>query len=77
MHILEKLLKSKTVYLKQPNINELFYRQEWLRDPKTMAYNAGYDIEVKGYNKQDGTIFKSKNEMIEWYEKWINNRYFS
>ncbi len=62
-NILEKLLKSKTVYLKQPNINELFYRQQWLRDSKTMAYNAGYDLEVKGYNKQDGTIFKSKDEM--------------
>ncbi len=43
-----------------------------MNDPKTMEYNAGYDIELKGYNKQTGTISKTDEEMIEWYDKWID-----
>ncbi len=68
------------IYLKTPAIDELHYRQEWMLDPKTMNYNAGYDINLKGYNKENGTISKNNDEMIEWYNKWINNepdRYFA
>ena len=37
-------------YLKVPSIDELHYRQEWMKDPKTMSYNAGYDMDLKGKN---------------------------
>ena len=62
----------KRVFLKVPGNDELHYRQKWLSDPKTMSYNAGYDIDLKGYNKETGTIAKTDEEMIEWYNKWIN-----
>ena len=49
----------KKIYLKVPKIDELYYRKEWLKDEKTMSYNAGYDMELKGYDKGSGTIIKN------------------
>lgn len=60
------------IYLKVPSIEELHYRQEWMNDSKTMSYNAGYDIELKGYNKETGTITKTDEELLTWYNNWIN-----
>lgn len=68
------------VYLKTPTINELHYRQKWMKDKKTMNYNAGYDIELKGYDKQTGTINITNKEMLDWYKEWIGkepDRYFA
>ena len=62
----------KRVFLNVPGIEELHYRQIWLKDSKTMSYNAGYDIDLKGYNKETGTITKTDEEMNEWYNKWTN-----
>ena len=65
------------VYLKVPKKEELHYRKEWMIDPDTMNYNAGYDLELKGYNKKNGTIYKSDEELSIWYDKWIgvDNKY--
>ena len=60
------------IYLKVPSIDELHYRQEWMKDAKTMSYNAGFDMDLKGYNKENGTITKTDEEMINWYNNWIN-----
>ena len=68
------------ICLKVPNIQELHYRQEWMKDPKTMSYNAGYDIELKGYDKKTGIITKTDEEMINWYNNWVNkepDKYFA
>ena len=68
------------IYLKVPSIDELHYRQEWMKDTKTMSYNAGFDMDLKGYNKETGTITKTDEEMINWYNNWINkepDRYFA
>ena len=68
------------VYLKVPTKDELHYRQEWMRDPDTMSYNAGYDMEFNGYNKETGTIAKTDEEMLNWYNNWINkepDKYFA
>ena len=67
-------------YLKVPSIDELHYRQEWMKDPKTMSYNAGYDMDLKGYDKETGTITKTDEEMITWYNNWVNkepDKYFA
>ena len=47
------------IYLKSPKIDELHYRQEWMKDPKRMNYNVGYDMDLKGYDKETGTITKT------------------
>lgn len=68
------------VYLKIPSKNDLHYRQEWMNDPLTMNYNAGYDVDLKGYDKETGIISKTDEEMLEWYDKWIDkepDRYFA
>ncbi len=67
-------------YLKVPSIDELHYRQEWMKDLKTMSYNAGYDMDLKGYDKETGTITKTDEEMITWYNNWVNkepDKYFA
>lgn len=49
------------VYLKVPAIQELHYRQKWMKDPKTMSYHAGYDkttaIIMKTDEKNDNLTF--------------------
>ena len=68
------------VYLKVPSIDELHYRQEWMKDTNTMSYNKDYDIDLKGYDKNTGTISKTEEEMINWYNNWINkepDKFFS
>ena len=70
----------KKIYLKVPKIDELYYRKEWLKDEKTMSYNAGYDMDLKGYDKETGVILKSDEEMISWYKNWIGHeptKYFA
>ena len=70
----------KKVYLNVPSKDDLHYRQEWMNDPKAMNYNAGFDMNLKGYDKVTGTISKTDQEMIEWYNKWVNkepDRYFA
>ena len=70
----------ESIFLKVPSINELHYRQEWMKDEKTMSYNAGFDIELKGYDKKTGTIIKTDEELIVWYNNWINkepDKYFA
>lgn len=68
------------VYLIVPSKEDLHYRQEWMKDQKTMNYNAGFDMNLKGYDKKTGIISKTDEEMIEWYNKWISkepDRYFA
>ena len=62
----------KEVLLKVPNINELHYRQEWMKDSKTMSYNAGFDLDLKGYNKETGTITLTDEKIVAWYKNWVN-----
>ena len=67
------------LYFEIPSKEDLKYRQKWMLDPDTMSYNAGYDIDLKGYDKETGIIFKTNEEMLDWYDKWINkepDRYF-
>lgn len=70
----------KKIFLSVPTIKDLVYRQEWMKDPKTMSYNAGYDMDLKGYDKETGTITKTDEEMIIWYNNWVNkepDKYFA
>ena len=67
------------ICFKVPSKDDLKYRQKWMMDPDTMSYNAGYDVDIKGYDKETGIISKTDEEMLEWYDKWINkepDRYF-
>ncbi len=68
------------IYIKTPSFEEIHYRYAWMKDEKTMSYNSGYNIELKGYNKRTGTINKTTEEKINWYNNWINkepDKYFA
>lgn len=68
------------VFLKVPRKDQLFYRKVWMNDPETMEYNAGYDMKFKGYDRKTGTISKTDEEILEWYDKWIDkepDRFFA
>lgn len=70
----------KKVFLKIPSIDDLKYRKKWLKDPKSMIHNIGYDVDIKGYNREDGTITKTDEEIVEWYHNWVNkepDKYFA
>lgn len=70
----------KRVFLVIPSIDDLKYRKIWLNDSKTMSYNAGYDINISGYDKLTGTIDKSYKELLDWYNNWVNkepDKYFA
>ena len=70
----------ENLYLKIPNIDELRFRKEWMKDPKTMSYNKGFDMDLKGYDKETGIITKTDDEMISWYNNWIGkepDKYFA
>lgn len=58
-----------------PQKEDLWFKKEMKEDPSTMDYNAGYDLNVDGYNRQNGTIQTDINELKEvWAKKWIGNR---
>lgn len=48
----------KKVYLNISSKDDLHYRQEWMNDLKTMNYNAGFDMNLKGYDKATGMDVK-------------------
>ena len=69
------------IYFKVPSKDEMLYRQKLMMDPETMDYNAGYDIDIKGYDYETGTIKWTLKELKEdWYSKWIDKepeKYFA
>lgn len=52
--------------LKQPELNELSYRQKLLKDKKTMAFNAA----------NGGTVDFVKQLWKPWYELWMYNHQY-
>lgn len=70
-------LNDDLVYLHIPNYNELDYYSELLKDPNTMNYNSGYDLNLDGYEYETGCITKFDKE--KWYKRQISdkNRYFA
>ena len=57
-----------------PQKKDLWFKKEIKEDPKTMDYNAGYNLSFKGYNPDDGTIKTDIKELEEVCSKrWIGN----
>ncbi len=70
----------KRIELKVPKLEEMHYRQKWMQDPNTMNYNAGFEMNLLGYDYQTGTMSKTDEEMKVWYNNWIGqepNKYFA
>ena len=56
-----------------PALDELWFYREMMSDPKTMFYNANWDVDYDGYHKDTGCIDFPESEWAEWYEYWIGN----
>ena len=46
-----------------PHKEDLWFKKEMKEDPDTMEYNAGYDLNIAGYNRADGTIQTDLREL--------------
>lgn len=63
----------KNIKLYQPKENELDFAKNILKDPATMAYNKGYDVNFPSYDKDTGTITHSDRYWKKWYDLYFTN----
>jgi len=58
-----------------PELEDLWFKKKIKEDPQTMDYNAGYDLNIQGYNREDGTIQTDIEQLKNvWFKRWINNK---
>lgn len=63
----------KNIKLHIPKKTELDFAKNILKDPATMAYNKGYDLDFLGYDKESGTITLSDKYWEKWYDLYFAN----
>ena len=57
-------------------LNELVSYNDTARIPVVIMSSLDFkDIDLSGYNKTTGTINKTDNDMLRWYDKWINKKH--
>lgn len=61
------------ITLIEPNLEEYWYEQKLLSDPKTMEYNIGYEISNPRYHYDTGFIDFPKELWAYDYEKRKDN----
>ena len=66
----------KNIKLHIPELEELWFREQCMSDPKTMSYNAGYDVMYDGYHRETGCIDFPKEKWQEWFNNKLNNPNF-
>ena len=67
---------QKNIKLHKPTVQELWFREKCMSDPKTMAYNAGYDVSYDGYHRDTGCIDFPKENWQSWADNKLNNPNF-
>ena len=63
----------KNVELYVPKIEDLWFRKLCMSDPKTMNYNAGYDVSYERYHYETGCIDFPEDKWEEWFETKMKN----
>ena len=66
------IIPEKRLALHIPALDELWYRQQLMEDPKTMSYNKGC-APFEGYDSKTGCIAFPKEEWQSWYEYFIDS----
>lgn len=59
----------KNIELVIPKVEDFFYEAKLESDPKTMSYNAGYEVSYDGYHYDTGCIDFPKSKWQETYDK--------
>ena len=67
---------SREIYLHIPSVEELWFREQCMSDPKTMNYNAGYNVSYSGYHKETGCIDFPKEMWNDWHKSKLSNPNF-
>lgn len=69
---------NNNIELYIPSLNDFWYEEKLQSDPKTMNYNAGYDVSYYGYHYDTGCIDFPKEKWKDAYDKRIKeNRFFA
>ncbi len=63
----------KNIQLYIPKVQDLWFRQQCMADPKTMSYNAGYDVHFEGYHFDTGCIDFPEDKWQTWYDTKMSN----
>lgn len=66
----------KNIKLVVPKLRDYYYEQKLESDPKTMSYNAGYDVSYFGYHYDTGCINFPRAKWKDTYNKRINENKF-
>ena len=53
----------------KPELKDYWYEQKLNEDKDTMSYNAGYDINLEGYDYDTGIILYPKERWELMYER--------
>lgn len=69
-------MKNISFYI--PKLEDYWYEEKLQSDPKTMSYNAGYDVSYFGYHYDTGCIDFPKDKWIETFNKRVKeNKFFA
>lgn len=63
-----------------PERKDMWFRREMLLNPETMSYNANWDVDFPGYDRDTGCIEYTPEQEEKWYSRYIGNepaRYFA
>lgn len=66
-----KKRQESRLELHVPTLEELWYRQQLLADPKSMGYNREYDLDFREYHKDTGCIDFPESEWESWYDYFV------
>lgn len=66
----------KQVSLFIPDTDDLWYRAKCMADPRTMEYNAGYEVSYDGYDYDTGCIDFPKEKWETWHKEKMGNSNF-
>lgn len=68
----------KNIELYIPKLEDYWYEQKLQKNPATMNYNAGYDVNYFGYHYDTGCIDFPEDKWEETYNKRIKeNKFFA
>lgn len=65
---------NEELYLYKPELKDYWYEQKLLSDPKTMSYNAGWNVSYDGYDFDTGCIDFPKSKWEQDYIKRQNDK---
>lgn len=54
-----------------PKREDLWFYQQMMADPETMAYNANWDVDDEGYHRDTGCIDYPDEVLDDWYAAWV------